>query len=46
MRPIEVDSRPGWLLGAVLSLFASGQLMAQAHVGQYEQADIAFGSSL
>ena len=31
---------------ALLCLAASGQLMAQAHVGQYEQADIAFGSAL
>ena len=34
------------LLGALLSFFASSQLMAQAHVGQYEQADIAYGSAL
>ena len=33
-------------LAAVLCLAASGQLMAQAHVGQYEQADIAYGSTL
>ena len=31
---------------ALLCLAASGQLMAQAHVGQYEQADIAYGSAL
>lgn len=31
---------------ALMCLFASGQLMAQAHVGQYERADIAYGSSL
>ncbi len=34
------------MLGALLSLFAGGQLGAQTHVGQYEQADIAYGSSL
>ena len=33
-------------LVALLCLAAGGQLMAQAHVGQYEQADIAFGSAL
>ena len=33
-------------LAAVLCLAASGELMAQAHVGQYEQADIAYGSAL
>lgn len=34
------------LLGVVLSLAASSPLRAQTHVGQYEQADIAYGSSL
>ena len=34
------------MLGAVLSLGAGGELMAQTHVGHYEQADIAYGSSL
>ena len=34
------------LLGALPSLLVSSQLMAQAHVGQYEQADIAYGSAL
>ena len=34
------------LFGVLASLFAGGQLMAQAHVGQYEQADIAYGSTL
>ena len=34
------------LLGMLPSLFASSQLMAQAHVGQYEQADISYGSAL
>ena len=33
-------------LGAVLSLVAGGQVMAQTHIGHYEQADIAYGSSL
>lgn len=33
-------------IGVLLSFFASSQLMAQAHVGQYEQADIAYGSAL
>ena len=31
---------------AALSLAATGQLEAQTHAGQYEQADIAYGSSL
>lgn len=34
------------LLGTLLGLVANGQLMAQAHVGQYEAADIAYGSAL
>ncbi len=34
------------MLGAVLSLGAGGELMAQTHAGHYEQADIAYGSSL
>lgn len=34
------------VFGALVSLFAGSQLGAQTHVGQYEQADIAFGSSL
>ena len=33
-------------LAAVLYLAAGGELMAQAHVGQYEQADVAYGSAL
>lgn len=34
------------LFGVLASVFAGDQLMAQAHVGQYEQADIAYGSTL
>ena len=34
------------LLGALPSFLVSSQIMAQAHVGQYEQADIAYGSAL
>ena len=34
------------LAGVVLSLAANGPPRAQTHVGQYEQADIAYGSSL
>jgi len=46
MRRFQEPGQPGRWLGALLSLFASGQLLAQAHVGQYEQADIAYGSAL
>ena len=34
------------LVGVVLGLAANSPLRAQTHVGQYEQADIAYGSSL
>jgi mono/diheme cytochrome c family protein len=34
------------LVGAALCFLATGRLKAQDHAGQYEQTDIAYGSSL